>query len=161
MEKRLNKFGLSSPTRLELMIVLLLLLFIPFYSLGQSTGVLGESTTGGGPTPTPPSNICKEGLVEKFSVSGNCGRNKFTNSEYKCKSGNAYTAGSSCKDLGAWYSVASRNCNALCKANRTSLKPSKTPTPKPPKLTPTKTPHPTLTSTPTPTPQATNSAAAR
>jgi hypothetical protein len=55
VHKKLAKFGISSPTRLELMLVLLLSLIISSVFL-HSRNVLGASTVipnGGGPTPTP------------------------------------------------------------------------------------------------------------
>lgn len=156
MEKRLNKFGLSSPTRLELMIVLLLALFIPFYSLGHSAGVLGESTTNRETTSTA---LAKQGKIDSFAVSNNCGKESFRNSTYSC-GGQTYKEGgnSSCKTISLWFQYARKKClptPTLTPTPSKPPKPSKTPTPTQPSKTPTPTLEPTWTPTPTFTPTLT------
>ena len=92
MEKKLNRFGLSSPTRVELLIVLLLVFLVPLTYL-KSQGVLGTSTVNNteikktgqpsetSPKPSPSASaepkLCKEGAVNKFAVSDICGPEKY------------------------------------------------------------------------------------
>lgn len=132
----LSKFGLSKPTRLELLAVLLLAFLIPVFYAGKQSGVLGTSTVvpnGGGATPTPPPPspaTCTNGLIEKFSLYSNCGGSNYRTSDYVCKGGKHFVEGgtSSCKPVSLWYQYAQQNCAGYCQ-KPTPTKSNPTPTP--------------------------------